>query len=710
MFLNQPIGDIPARYRELADILDQVPTGILVAESDSGQLLFLNPAAAALLGNPISLAQHSDYTLRYRAIHENGTPYTPNEYPIVRALQGETVYSEEMLYTRSDGSRGCLRVAASPMKDEQGRTIKVIETLSDVSREWQARMARQQQTQKQLADAETKLRLATEIAGLGFWEWDIRSNDMYFSPQWKRHLGYRDDELPNRYEEWESRMHPADRARVLAGLDVELQRGGSDYHVQFRLQHRDGSYRWIEAKAQIQRDAQGQPQRMVGTHIDISDHKEREEQVRLIAQHDRLTGLPNRALTFELAEQSLSAAHRNGKMCAVLFVDLDGFKLINDIYGHHIGDEVLKEVALRLKGAFRAQDTVGRIGGDEFLIAITQLDAAQGAVHAAAHALHQLSLPHHIGDLVLQSSPSIGISLYPRDGTDIETLVRHADAAMYDVKQHGKAGYRFYADNGTMQPDAMQLQHRLRESMAHQSLQLHFQPMVNLSTQRVIAAEALLRWPTPQGVAMSPDMFVAIAEQSGFIDELSNWVLQAACAQHDEWKRQGLPAIDIGINLSTSQLREAGLPDAILQQIAHCPIDPGHLWIEISDRTLNGGTPYTLAALDRLKALGVRITLDDFGIGRSSLERLSRLPFDRVKIDHTLITALPHDKASAAVTEAAISFGNSLGIEVVAEGLESQQVLQFLQEHHCHCAQGFYLARPMPGAQFAEWYRHAGLH
>ncbi|HJV52325.1 MAG TPA: EAL domain-containing protein, partial [Noviherbaspirillum sp.] len=607
------------------------------------------------------------------------------------------------------GSRGCLRVAASPVKDGQGRTIRAIEMLSDVSLEWQARMTGQQQAQKQLADAETKLRLATEIAGLGFWEWDIRSNDVYFSPQWKRHLGYRDEELPNRYEEWESRVHPADRARVLAGLEAEIQRGSNDYHVQFRLQHRDGSYRWIEAKAQIQRDERGQALRMVGTHIDISEHKEREEQVRLTAQHDRLTALPNRALTFELTEQSLSAAHRSGKMCAILFIDLDGFKPINDSYGHHIGDEVLKEVALRLKSAFRAQDTVGRIGGDEFLVILTQIDAAQGAALAATHTLQQLSLPYRVGDLVLHSSPSIGISLFPRDGTDVETLVRHADTAMYAVKQDSKAGYRFYSENGTMQPDAMRLQHRLRESLAHQSLQLYYQPMVDLAAQRVIAAEALLRWPTPQGVAMSPDMFVAVAEQSGFIDELSSWVLQAACAQHDEWKRQGLPAIDIGINLSPSQLREATLPDAILRQIEQCAFDPAKLWIEVSDRTLNGGTQYTLAALDKLKAMGVRIALDDFGVGYSTLEQLCRLPFERVKIDHTLIMALPHDKSSAAVTEAAISFANSLGIDVIAEGLESPQVLDFLQQRHCHRVQGFYMARPMPGPQFAEWYRHAGL-
>ncbi|HJV52760.1 MAG TPA: PAS domain-containing protein, partial [Noviherbaspirillum sp.] len=209
MFLDHTVGDIQTRYRELADILDQMPVGILIAEAASGRPLFLNATVVGLLGNPVSVGASNDVGTRYNALHEDGTPYAPGEYPLARAVRGETVGPEEIPYVRSDGSRGCLRVAAAPVKDARGRTIKVIETVSDVSREWQARQARQQQLQAQLADAATKLRLAGDIAGLGFWEWDIRSNDVYFSPQWKRHLGYRDEELPNRYEEWESRVHPA---------------------------------------------------------------------------------------------------------------------------------------------------------------------------------------------------------------------------------------------------------------------------------------------------------------------------------------------------------------------------------------------------------------------------------------------------------------------------------------------------------------------
>jgi diguanylate cyclase (GGDEF)-like protein len=456
-------------------------------------------------------------------------------------------------------------------------------------------------------------------------------------------------------------------------------------------------------------DDQGRPLRMVGTHLDITDHKQREEHVRLVAQHDRLTGLPNRALTFELAGHCLAASKREGTMCAVLFLDLDGFKPINDSWGHHIGDEVLKEVAQRLRRSFRSHDVVGRLGGDEFLVVATQLGTELDAVHAASHALQQLSAPYHIGGLELHTSPSIGISLCPRDGTDIDVLVRRADAAMYEAKQSGKANYRFSAVRECFEPALAELPLRLREGMAREELQLHFQPMVDLHARRLVAAEALLRWPTADGGTMPPAMCIAVAEQNGFIGELGNWIFEHACEQHRAWQQLGLPPVSIGINLSANQLREAGLPEAIARLLQNGSIDPDKLWVEVNDRAFNGAPQYAMASLQRLKALGVRVTLDDFGVGYMTLEQLSRLPLDRVKIDRSLIAALPADRSSIAVTEAAISFGRSLGIEVVAEGLESEQVMGFLQQRQCHCMQGFHVAPPMTGPQFADWYRRTGL-
>jgi diguanylate cyclase (GGDEF)-like protein/PAS domain S-box-containing protein len=729
MFSASKDGQPQVRFDELAEILEQMPVGVAIAEVPSGKLLFHNREAVRLLRHPMRPAADISGYSGYGAKHADGSPYAPNEYPIARAVLGETVKAEEMAYQRGDGTETCLLVNAAPVRDNRGVIVKAVSTFFDISEQKHSSEAlaaaerrlsealrggdmvvtRKKQAELLLQETETKLRLAIEMAELGFWEWNIETNEVYFSPQWKRQLGYQDHEVPHRIEEWESRIHLSDRARVVSQLHAYLRAPAADYEVELRFKHRDGTYRWIQARAQVVRDERGHALRMIGTHLDITDHKEREEQVRLFAQHDRLTKLPNRALTFDSAERWLSAAQRNGNLFAVLYMDLDEFKPINDTYGHHIGDEVLKEVALRLKGSFRSHDIVGRLGGDEFLVVVTQLDSALAAAHAAVHALHELSLPYRIGDLALHTSPSIGISMFPEDGTDIETLVRNADAAMYEAKQSGKGTYRFFTRQPADIPESLNLEARLRQSLASDALQLHFQPILDTRSKRLIAAEALLRWPAPQGQQLSPDIFIPIAEQNGFIVKLGDWVLQKACEQHREWREQGLPPIHIGINLSAMQFREADLIGSLSRGIEENQIDPHFLSVEISDRVFTGNLQYAAPILQRLKALGIRITLDDFGAGYSSLEKLGRLPFDRVKIDRSLIMSLPGNKVSIAVTTAAISFGNSLDIEVIAEGLESGQVLDFLEDHHCHRAQGFYLAKPMPGAEFAQWYRQAGM-
>jgi diguanylate cyclase (GGDEF)-like protein/PAS domain S-box-containing protein len=703
MSIDNCLADFSFGHQALQAILEQMPTGIIIAEVPGGRILYHNREAERLLDHSLAnIDCLEEYRSRFAAIHEDGTPYTLEDYPLVRSLRGERIASEEMLYRRGDGSVTTLHVQSSPINDAAGQPLMAVGAFFDI--------AERKRAEAKLHDTETKLRLAIDIGGLGFWEWDVRTDEVFFSPQWKRHLGYKDDELQHRFEEWRSRVHPDDAPHVMEKLGHHLQSEEDDYRVQFRFRHRDGSWRWIEARALTMRDEHGRPLRMVGTHIDITDHKEREEHVRMVAQHDRLTGLPNRALTYELAGHCLAALRRMGSMCAVMFIDLDGFKPINDAWGHHIGDEVLKEVAQRLRNSFRSQDVVGRLGGDEFLVVATQLNSALDAVHAASHAVQQLSMPYHVGDLVLNTSPSIGISLCPRDGDEIAMLVRLADAAMYDAKQNGKASYRFSDVSRHFEPGTVQLPARLRESMARrEELQLHFQPMVNLQTQRLMAAEALLRWSAPDGRPMSPDMCIALAEQSGFIGELGEWILESACVQYAEWLRQGLPQISIGINLSANQLREGRMQEAIARMLQDGRIPADKLWVEVSDRAFNGAPQYALASLQQLKALGVRVTLDDFGVGYMTLEQLSRLPLDRVKIDRSLIAALPADKPSIAVTEAVISFGKSLGIEVVAEGLESDLVRGFLQERQCHCVQGFHVAPPMSGAHFADWYRRTGL-
>jgi diguanylate cyclase (GGDEF)-like protein/PAS domain S-box-containing protein len=830
--VEDTVGDMQVKFKELSEILEQMPVGVTLVEVPSGKLLFHNREAVRLLGRPVRCVDHFVGGDCYGAIHADGRPYLPDEYPSARVARGEAIGPQEMRYLHDDGTQTCFLVNAGPVKDSLGNTIQVVSTFFDVSEQRHAQQALAQTqarlidalsggdlllwdldvqtnclqltgealallgyeqnalphdldgwlglihpdertafsdalaqllagealrldleyrvrkpdghwkwlltrgkakrfddagnvlnvagshldisvrkaTASRLKEAEDKLALAARIAELGFWEWNLQTDEVFFSAQWKRQLGYQEHELANRFDEWQPRLHPDDHDRVIAYMHNYVRQPSGDYHIEFRIRHRDGSYRWMAARAQLVRDDKGQPLRLNGTHLDITEHKKREEQVRRVVQHDRLTGLPNRALVLELAEAWLPATQRSGKQFAVMFIDLDDFKPINDTYGHHIGDEVLKEVAQRLRASFRSHDLIGRLGGDEFLVIVTQLENALGATHAAAHVQQQLALPYRIGDLELRTSSSIGISLYPEHGADINTLVRHADRAMYDAKQDGKGSYRLYCTSSRGGAAATALENRLRSGHGWESLQVHYQPIVDVGTRHLVAVEALLRWPARQNGGMSPGALVALAEQHGFIAELGTWVLRQACGQHREWLQQGLPAVPVGINLSTMQFRDAALPQAIAAGIVESHIDPALLSVEISDRSFTGDLRHAAAALDRLKALGILITLDDFGVGYANMEQLSRLPLDRVKIDRSLIAALPYDKSSIAVTEAALSFGHSLGIEMIAEGLESQPVLEFLRQRHCDRVQGYYVARPMPGPAFAEWFRHADLH
>ena len=709
MMLEDMLGDMQVKFKELAEILEQMPVGVAIAEVPSGKLLFHNREAVRLLGHPMrpvdDLAGYASYgaTTRRR-------PALPAGRISDRARgAGQAVGPQEMLYRRGDGTHTCFLVNAGLVKDSAGHTVKAVSTFFDVSEQRHAQQALAQTqarlidalsggdlllwdldiqanclqltgetlvllgyppdalprdlngwvvlihpedraafsdalarllagetagldleyrvqkpdghwkwlltrgkakhfddtgnvlnvagshldisvrkaTASRLKEAEDKLVLAARIAELGFWEWNLQTGEVYFSAEWKRHLGYQEHELANRFDEWQSRLHPADHDRVIAYLRNYVRQPSGEYHIEFRIRHRDGSYRWIAVRGQLVRDDKGQPLRLNGTHLDITEHKEREEQVRTLAQHDRLTGLPNRALVLELAEAWLSAAQRSGKQFAVMFIDLDDFKPINDTYGHHIGDEVLKEVAQRLRSSFRSHDLIGRLGGDEFLVIVTQLENALGATHAAAHVQQQLAMPYRIGDLELRTSSSIGISLYPEHGADINTLVRHADSAMYDAKQGGKGSYRLYCTPSRSGGAATALENRLRSGHGWENLRVHYQPIVDVGTRQLVAVEALLRWPTMQDDGMSPDALIALAEQQGFIGELGKWVLRQACTQHREWRQQGLPAVSVGINLSTMQFRDAALPQAIAAGIAESCIDPALLSIEISDRSFH---------------------------------------------------------------------------------------------------------------------------
>jgi diguanylate cyclase (GGDEF)-like protein len=438
----------------------------------------------------------------------------------------------------------------------------------------------------------------------------------------------------------------------------------------------------------------------VRTHLDIA--RLRREAVEA-AKHDPLTGLANRAQGYAFAESIFARARRSGTQAAVLVIDLDRFKPINDTYGHDVGDSVLQEVARRLKASLRGEDVVARLGGDEFLAVLSSIRNGSDAANACRHIIASLELPIRVRDLQLRISPSIGISIFPRDGSDISLLAKNADMAMYHAKQNGRNTFHFFTEELDRRAARTQrIEARLRHSMDQQEFELNYQPIVDLSTRRVEGVEALLRWPA---AGIGPEEFIPIAEMSGVIEQLGEWAMRECCRQVRSWQQAGLPRMTLSINVSPLQFRQPSLLPAITHALEKHDLDPGDIQLELTETALLHDEADAIAHMRAIKDYGLKLALDDFGRGYSSLHYIGRLPLDTIKVDQSFVRNLDVDLASAAVTDAVIAIGRSLGLSVVAEGIESAQVLRKLQDRNCHRVQGNFICPPLPADQLVGWYR-----
>ena len=443
--------------------------------------------------------------------------------------------------------------------------------------------------------------------------------------------------------------------------------------------------------------------------LDITEQKDAELRALHAAQHDPLTGLPNRALVYEFGNRLIRLAQRHGTRVAVLFFDLDRFKPINDTYGHEVGDKMLQEVANRLRAGLRSSDVIGRIGGDEFVAIIDDLETDEDIVKAATHLLGLLRKSYQIDSLELRMSPSIGISLFPDNASDVGELIRLADAAMYQAKTNGRNTFQFFsADLYTHPERAFALEQRLRHSMMENDFELYYQPIVDTHSGTLASAEALLRWHQPHngsGEVILPGEFIPAAETSGLINQLGQWAVRQACQQHEMWRKQGLPTFRIAINVSPLQFRSKHFQRDIARAITESGIDPNCVELEVTETTVMQQVEQATRTLKSLKNLGVRIALDDFGTGYSSLSHLSNLPIDKLKVDQSFIKNIETDSRSLAIAETVIALGKKLNVEVVAEGIESEEAMLLLAERECDLGQGYFIGAPMPSEQFVEWYK-----
>jgi diguanylate cyclase (GGDEF)-like protein/PAS domain S-box-containing protein len=438
------------------------------------------------------------------------------------------------------------------------------------------------------------------------------------------------------------------------------------------------------------RDSGGKVSNYMAILSDITDRKQVEEHTRHLAEHDFLTDLPNRVLFLDRLQQALATARRQHTRVAVMFLDLDRFKAINDSYGHQAGDVVLKEVATRLTRCVRGVDTVSRQGGDEFVVILADIGGADQAAHVAGSVMHAVGQPMKVLGQEIALSASIGISIFPSDGHDVDTLMRHADVAMYHAKQNGRNAFRFFSpEMNAHVVERVQIENKLRQALANNEFVLEYQPEIDIASGRTIGVEALIRWRHPERGLLQPDQFIPIAEASGLIVPIGEWVLREACAQASAWRDQGCPVV-VAVNLSNVQFIHDHLLQYVDDALAASGLAPQFLDLEITEGMIMKGDEATIATVNALRRRGVQITVDDFGKGCSSLSTLRRYRLSKLKIDRSFIDDITREPDHAAIIPAIIAVARSLKLRVIAEGVETAEQLRFLQQHGCDEYQGYY--------------------
>jgi diguanylate cyclase (GGDEF)-like protein len=452
------------------------------------------------------------------------------------------------------------------------------------------------------------------------------------------------------------------------------------------------------------RDATGTLAHYIFSCLDISDRKASEEQVKYLAHHDVLTGLPNRVVAEQKLREAMERAQTTGREIAILFIDLDRFKTINDSLGHQTGDALLKVVAERLSGSIREADTVSRFGGDEFVVLLDGVSGSSEALQIAQRLLVSLREPYLVETLELNVSCSVGIAMFPGDAADMDELMRHADAAMYEAKASGRDGvYFFTRELNDRAQQRLQVELLLRNAVARDEMRLVFQPQVNAVDGSLTAVEALLRWASPELGDVTPAVFIPLAEESRLIVPIGEWVIDEACRQLADWRARGIEVGMMSVNLSAVQLLDAGLVSALRGSLARHAVPARLIELELTESTLMESTDERLRQLHALKSVGVQLSIDDFGTGYSSLSYLSRLPMDKLKIDRSLVKDILTEPKDRAITEAIIALAHRLKMMVVAEGVESADVHAALAEAWCDGIQGYHTGRPMAPEALERW-------
>ena len=543
-------------------------------------------------------------------------------------------------------------------------------------------------------EALLSLRKAVENMQIGVTITDAKGKIIYTNPADAEIHGYQSEELIGK----EARIFspPEMRKPMTQPLRKRFRRESMNVR-------KDGSIFPVYLMSDVVMNSEGDVFATVTTCEDISERKRNEETINNLAFFDVLTGLPNRALFNDRLRQELAKAHRHNQLLAIMFLDLDRFKVINDTFGHNTGDLFLQSVSERLKCIVREGDTVSRLGGDEFILLFPDIKNIEDATAIAKKIIEKLSEVFVLSDKELYITASIGISFFPQNGNDVETLVKNADTAMYYAKGQGRNNYQFYTPTiGTTSAEKLIMESNLRKALQQKELILYYQPQVDLISGKVIGAEVLLRWQNDDYGLMPPSRFIPLAEEIGLIQSIGEWVLRSACAQTKAWQEAGLPPILMSVNVSMHQFKDKSFINMLRTILQETNLEPQYLMLELTESALMQNSAFTISMLNELKSFGIHIAIDDFGTGYSSLSYLKYLPLSKVKLDQSFVRSVTIDPNDEAISKAIIAMAHSLNLKVVAEGVEKTDQLSFLRSHKCDEAQGFLFSKPVPENEFVE--------
>ncbi len=572
-----------------------------------------------------------------------------------------------------------------------------------------------------LEQHQRRLSNAQRIGEMGDWEWEVAGNRLTPSEQSWLLFGHAQDPGRPTLASFLHAVPPDDAGRVLAAFE-RASASGEGFSIDHRIQLPGGAVRHVQQQVEvISHDADGRARHMAGAVHDITRRKDAEEQIRRLAYYDPLTGLPNRLLFSEQLSRAIAHAGRHGQQLAVIFVDLDNFKRVNDTLGHRAGDELLRNASARLSAVLRGHDTVARhadhgghsiarLGGDEFTVLLNGLQRPEDAALVAQRLVTALAQPVVVQGTEVFVGGSLGVAMYPNDGTDVDTLLMHADTAMYRAKASGRGGFQLYdASMNARALDRLHLETQLRRALERREFVLHYQPRVDVLSGCIVGAEALIRWQHAERGLVPPNDFIPMVEDSGLVIPIGEWAIGEVCRQIAAWRDGGMAPVPVAVNLASTHLREPALPGLVREALAQHGVPAQLLGIEVTESILLADPEVSIAIASQLCSLGVQLSIDDFGTGYSSLSYLKRLPIAALKIDRSFVRDLDTDPDDAAIVSAIIALAHSLKLRVVAEGVETASQLAFLQSRQCDEYQGFLTSRAVMPDEFAALLRNSRL-